>query len=452
MELNGARVVTPGLAFGFIAIVLVLVVGVVVALANVGTVYRAASAVAHTNDVKAQLRALLASLIDAETGERGYIITGNDSYLEPYARGVAATATEIERVRQLTADNREQQIDLDRVAADAQVKHNELGKAIQARREKGFEAAQAEVLTNLGKRTMDGIRAVVARMETREESLLASRTADAGRAYNAARFAALTMGAAGLVVVAALFVVTRRVGAERKAAVTLAEQLRVTLSSIGDGVIATDAVGRVTRVNPIAERLTGWTEVEAFGRQLEEIFVIVNEETRQPVDNPINRVLSEGVIVGLANHTILIARNGPEIPVDDSAAPIKTSDGSVQGAVLVFRDVTDRRRTEHDRSKLISELEAAVHARDDFLSIAAHELRNPVNAVQLRLVGVLRGFQRGANGADEMGSEDVRDRVAQAHAQVGRLTRLLDNLLDVSRIRGGSIALELEDVDLKEVV
>jgi len=449
---NEARVVTPGLAFGFIAIVLVLVVGVVVALANLGTVYRAASAVAHTNDVKAQLHALLASLIDAETGERGYIITGNDSYLEPYTRGVAATATEIERVRQLMADNREQQIDLDRVAADTQVKLDQLVKAIQARRENGFEAAQALVLTNLGKRTMDGIRAVVARMETREDALLASRTADADRAYHTARFTALTIGAVSLVVVAALFVVTRRVGTERKAAVNLAEQLRVTLSSIGDGVIATDAVGRVTSVNLIAEHLTGWTEVEAFGRRLEEIFVIVNEETRLPVENPINRALSEGVIVGLANHTVLIARNGTAIPVDDSAAPIRTSDGRVQGAVLVFRDVTGRRRTEHERSKLIAELEAAVHARDEFLSIAAHELRNPVNAVQLQLVGILRAFQRLSSGTDEMGSEGLRDRVAQAHAQVGRLIRLLDNLLDVSRIRGGSIALELEDVDLKEVV
>ena len=111
------------------------------------------------------------------------------------------------------------------------------------------------------------------------------------------------------------------------------------------------------------------------------------------------------MIVGLANHTVLIARNGTEIPVDDSAAPIRTPDGSVQGAVLVFRDVTDRRRTEHERSKLIAELEAAVHARDEFLSIAAHELRNPVNAVQLQLVGILRAFQRGSNGTDEMSSE-----------------------------------------------
>src|SRR6185436_20686508 len=90
----------------------------------------------------------------------------------------------------------------------------------------------------------------------------------------------------------------------------------------------------------------------------------------------------------------------------------KTLDGGVQGAVLVFRDVTDRRRTEHERSTLISELEAAVHARDEFLSIAAHELRNPVNAVQLQLVGILRAFQRGATGADEMGAKSLRDRVA----------------------------------------
>jgi CHASE3 domain sensor protein len=210
-----ARDVPPGLAFGFIALVLVLVVGVVVTLANVGTVNRAAGAVAHTNEVKTQLQALLASLIDAETGERGYIITGNDSYLQPYTRGVAAAATEIRRGRQLTADNREQQIDLDRVAAETQVKLDQLARGIQARRDKAFEAAQAVVLTNLGKRTMDGIRAVVARMEAREDALLAARTAAADRAYNTARFTALTIGAVGLVGLDAWCLFTRRVWSKR---------------------------------------------------------------------------------------------------------------------------------------------------------------------------------------------------------------------------------------------
>jgi PAS domain S-box-containing protein len=443
------RAVTPGLAFGFLAIVIVLVAGVLIALANLGTVYRATNAVARTNDVKAQLEALLASLIDAETGERGFIITGNDSYLEPYNRGVDATATETARVRQLLVDNPEQQADLERVAAETRVKLNELADAIQARREKGFNAAQAVVLTNLGKRTMDGIRAIVARMEEREDRLLASRTAEADRAYDTARLTALAVGGVGLVVVAALFLVTRSVGTERKAAVNLAEQLRVTLSSIGDGVIATDAAGRVTHINPVAERLTGWNQADAAGKRLEDIYVIVNEASRLPVDNPITRVLREDAGVGLANHSVLIARHGPEIPVDDSAAPIKTADGDLYGAVLVFRDVTERRRTEHERLNLIAELEAAVRARDDFLSIASHELRNPVNAVQLQLVGVLRAYQR---AADEVRADELRDRVVQANGQVGRLTRLLDNLLDVSQIGAGSIVLEPDEFDLAEVV
>ncbi len=187
----------------------------------------------------------------------------------------------------------------------------------------------------------------------------------------------------------------------------------------------------------------------AAGKPLEDIFVIVNEASRLPVDNPITRVLREGVVAGLANHTVLIARDGREIPVDDSAAPIKTAAGAVYGAVLVFKDVTERRRTERERLNLIAELEAAVRARDDFLSIASHELRNPVNAVQLQLVGVLRAYQR---AADEGHADDLRDRVVQANSQVGRLTRLLDNLLNVSRISAGSIVLEPEVLDLAEVV
>jgi PAS domain S-box-containing protein len=123
------------------------------------------------------------------------------------------------------------------------------------------------------------------------------------------------------------------------------EQLRVTLASIGDAVITTDGDGRVDFLNPVAEALTGWTAQEARGRPLPGVFHIVNETTRQPVENPALRALSEGVIVGLANHTVLIARDGTERPIDDSAAPIRDSAGVV-GAVLVFRDITDRKRAE----------------------------------------------------------------------------------------------------------
>jgi PAS domain S-box-containing protein len=125
-----------------------------------------------------------------------------------------------------------------------------------------------------------------------------------------------------------------------------AEWLRVTLSSIGDAVITTDSDGRVTFLNGVAEGLTGWTREEATGRRLEEVFRIINEHTRRPAEDPVGRVLREGGVVGLANHTLLIARDGTETPIDDSAAPIRDDEGRVAGVVLVFRDVAERRRQE----------------------------------------------------------------------------------------------------------
>ncbi len=122
--------------------------------------------------------------------------------------------------------------------------------------------------------------------------------------------------------------------------------LNGTLSSIGDAVIATDTVARVTFMNPVAESLTGWTSQEAIGHDIHEVFNIINEQTREAVENPVDRVLREGITVGLANHTVLIARDGRELPLDDSGAPIRSRDGTTLGVVLVFRDITERQTAE----------------------------------------------------------------------------------------------------------
>jgi PAS domain S-box-containing protein len=127
------------------------------------------------------------------------------------------------------------------------------------------------------------------------------------------------------------------------------EWFQVTLSSIGDAVITTDIQGKVTYLNPVAESMTGWTSAQAMGESLERVFHIINEYTRQTVENPISKVLQTGRVVGLANHTALIDKVGRLIPIEDSAAPIRDLHENVVGAVMVFHDVSDRRRAEEAR-------------------------------------------------------------------------------------------------------
>jgi PAS domain S-box-containing protein len=124
------------------------------------------------------------------------------------------------------------------------------------------------------------------------------------------------------------------------------EWLRVTLASIGDAVIATDAEARVTFINPVAAQLTGWPEEEATGQTIEQVFRIINEQTRKPAEDVVGRVLRDGRVAALANHTALLSRNGREIPIEDSAAPIMDKAGGVSGVVLVFHDVTEQRRAQ----------------------------------------------------------------------------------------------------------
>jgi PAS domain S-box-containing protein len=144
------------------------------------------------------------------------------------------------------------------------------------------------------------------------------------------------------------------------------EWFKTTLSSIGDAVIATDADGCVTFINPVAEKLTGWQLQEAVAQPLQTVFHILHEHTRVPAENPVVRVLTEGLVVGLANHTILITKNGQEYAIEDSAAPIKNGEGKLIGVVLVFHDVTDRRLTEKELHRSQSTLYERVQELEQF--------------------------------------------------------------------------------------
>ena len=226
--------------------------------------------------------------------------------------------------------------------------------------------------------------------------------------------------------------------------------LRVTLSSIGDAVITTDVEGRVTFMNRVAESLTGWAQAEAIGRSLPDIFQILNEESRQPVENPALRTLSAGATVGLANHTLLIAKDGTERPIDDSAAPIRNEQGEVVGTVLVFRDISERKRLELEREQLLAAAQAAQkqaeqanRLKDEFLATASHELRTPLTAV----VGWSRLLRTG-----KLDAENSARALESIERNATLQTKLIDDLLDVSRIITGKLTLDRRPIEIAHVV
>jgi PAS domain S-box-containing protein len=221
------------------------------------------------------------------------------------------------------------------------------------------------------------------------------------------------------------------------------EWLRVTLGSIGDGVIATDRDGNITFLNSVAESLTGWSQKEATGQPMEKVFPIVNESTRASVVNPVRKVLKTQEVVSLANHTVLIAKDGNERPIDDSAAPIRGDDENTLGVVLVFRDVSERRRLENEIQKRMRDLAEADRHKNQFLAMLGHELRNPLAPARIALA-LLR----------QVRPENPRFGWAREvlERQVQQIARLVDDLLDLSRISTGKIRLQKEAVEVHDVL
>lgn len=319
---------------------------------------------------------LMSSLKDAETGQRGFLLTGQDGYLEPFRQSLTAIPASLDRVAVLARERRDDQFQrVEQLRPLVQDKLDELDHTIQLRRDQGQEAALAVVRSGLGKQTMDRIREINTEMQTAARSRIAAFTADARS--NATQLALLaSVGSLALLVLLISSLFTIRNATEKR--MRLIEQLQessrklseardwlqTTLGSIGDAVIATDAEGRVSFMNGVAETLTGWKSGDAAGKPLQEIFVITNEETGATVENPVTKALREGRVVGLANHTELTQKeSGNRIPIDDSAAPIRKPDGRISGVVLVFRDVTERKLAERAAEQSLTHFRAmADHA------------------------------------------------------------------------------------------
>jgi PAS domain S-box-containing protein len=440
------------IALGLVA--LLLIVDAWLTYRNIAQLNRDVARVAHTHRVIDGLEDIVSTMKDAETGQRGYIITGEPSYLEPYHAAVSGIAGKLYDVKSLMFHDTVHMSRFTGLEDLIDAKLKELDHTIALRR-KDFDAARQVVQSGEGKATMDAIRTLASEIEQDERELLQAREQQSSRSYRVAMTTNLITAFLGLGLVVAFILVLRQNLMERaNAASDLHQQrewFRTTLAGIGDAVIATDTQGRVTFLNPVAQALTGWKADEALGTALETVFPIFNAETRLPADNPALRALRDGKVVGLANHTLLRTKQGAEVPIDDSAAPIHDDQGNLVGAVLVFRDVTERRRTELERERLqkdlvrrVEQLAEADRLKNEFLAMLAHELRNPL--------APLRNALRAVRAQGGQSGEGVQELWAIMERQVEALVHLVDDLLDVSRLTRGKIQLRKAPVEVAAIV
>ena len=354
---------------------------------------------------------LLSALKDAETGQRGYLLTGRDEYLAPYNDALNSIPPLLR--------------DLDTLSLNTLVSEKlaELKATIDLRRANRFQDALAVVETDRGKALMDEIRWRCDRADRIQTDRAAQFNAEAAKSALNLRVIA-TVGSVLLLAFLGLSTVTVFRGMKRREEmldrVYASEKLLVTtLSGIADGVIAADADGRITFINPVAQQLTGWRESEAIGVPVDRVFKIVHETTRFEADNPLEKAISQGVVVWLGDHTNLISKSGQELPIDDSAAPLKDEEGNIIGAVLVFRDITARREAEKRLHNANQELQ-------QFVDAAAHDLRSPLNSVKSMAELLERRFH------DQLGPEG-NEVTGYMTRGLDRMRQLLDDLLEFAR-------------------
>jgi PAS domain S-box-containing protein len=320
----------------------------------------------HSNKILSDANELLSALKDAETGQRGYLLTNNETFLEPYFAAQTTISKKLEELRKTTLVNTARQ-HLDATVSLIEAKQAELAQTIELNRKHDKQSALAIIASGKGKALMDSVRTEMSNFIRIEEE---------DRIKSVAEFESNMRRMLILIIISSLctlllafafaYLIYRGAQQRLKNQVHVEtlhlldlqektnkqlqttniilqaseEKLAVTLYSIGDAVITTDANRLVTLLNFSAEKLTGWVSAQAIGRPIEDVFHIINQDTRESAVIPVIETLANGTVQGLANHTVLISLDGSECAIADSCAPIRDRDGKIIGAVLVFRDVT----------------------------------------------------------------------------------------------------------------
>jgi PAS domain S-box-containing protein len=432
----------------------VFLLPVVALLVVAGALYlqirNANATVALIQDSDARIsQAMLVSklIVDEESGLRGYETTGDPQFLQPFSEADSHVQEEIQNLDDMAGGDADQKHDLIDLRNEHQTWHDGFALPVIAQVREGGKTNGVDLNLH-GKTLMDAVRHDLNDIIQKAEENRAQRIARWHKQVRSMLLALLFL-ALGMGILIGLFTRNRLhsvsaayhgsleiLGRRAEELFQSEQQLRTTLDSIGDGVITCDATGQVQTMNPVAMELTGWQQFEAKGQPLEKIFNIVNETTRETVENPVSKVKRLKRIVGMTNHTMLIRKDGTELNIADSGAPIRGQKGEMMGIVLVFRDITMERKTQ---DALIANEKLAVAGR--LAATIAHEIHNPLDSVS-NLLYLMR------NGASE---EESKQFMEMAEHELARVTQISRAMLGLYREAKTPVLVDLRDM-LQEIL
>jgi PAS domain S-box-containing protein len=400
------------------------------------------------SDARISQATLVAKLMaDEDSGLHGYENTADTRFLQPFVEAGANLPRELTKLENVAGGDVEQKQYVADLENEHQTWRDAFALQVIARVKAGGETNDID-LNLTGKAEMDEIRRDLNAIIRNAE---AHRTVRIVRWHDQVRsmLVGLLILALGMGVLIGMFTRSRlhAVSAAYRTSLEVLEHraeelfqseqhLRTTMNSIGDGVISCDADGRVQIMNPVAQTLTGWNQAEAHGKPLEEVFQIISETTRDPMENPVAKVKRLNSVVGVANLTVLLRKDGTELDIADSAAPILDQTGNMIGIVLVLRDVTMERKTQE---ALIANEKLAVAGR--LAATIAHEIHNPLDSVS-NLLYLMR------NGANE---EESKQFMGMAEQELARVTQISRAMLGLYRESKAPVAVDLREM-LQEIL
>jgi PAS domain S-box-containing protein len=381
-------------------------------------------------------------VVDEESGLRGYETTGDPRFLQPFIDAESHVQDEIQNLDEMAGSDIDQKNDIADLREEHKTWREGFALPVIAEIREGGKADDVDLNLH-GKVLMDEVRHDLDDIIHKAEDNRARRIAHWHQQVQTLLLALLFL-ALGIGILIGLFTRNRlrSVSAAYRSSLEILgyraeelfqseQRLRTTLESIGDGVITCDADGRIQMMNPVAVELTGWSQSEAAGQPLDRVFRIVNETTREVVETPVAKVKRLNRVVGVANHTMLIRKDGTELNIADSGAPILDQKGEMMGIVLVFRDITMERKTQ---DALIANEKLAVAGR--LAATIAHEIHNPLDSVT-NLLYLMR------NGASK---EETSQFMDMAEQELTRVTQISRAMLGLYRESKAPVAVDLREM------